>query len=180
MSLAEMFLHQGHRVSLLVFGKTMLSTFPGYGKMQLHRIMGCLSKAKVEAGTRATANLDFLPIRMFPSHALIIVISSLTAADRSLFLRLRAHGYQSLLISPDPIDFISPILAQDITKGTDALSAQLAIRAARLERRLQLNEIAQLNIPVIDWQVKQPLFPLVRNALTRRDGCSFRSHGQRE
>jgi uncharacterized protein (DUF58 family) len=31
-SLAEMFLHQGHRVSLLVFGETMLNTFPGYGK----------------------------------------------------------------------------------------------------------------------------------------------------
>ncbi len=46
-SLAEMFLHQGHRVSLFVFGKTMLKVFPGYGKVQLHRIMGCLSKAKL-------------------------------------------------------------------------------------------------------------------------------------
>ena len=34
-SLAEMFLHQGHRVSLLVFAGTMLNTFPGYGKTQL-------------------------------------------------------------------------------------------------------------------------------------------------
>ena len=48
-SLAEMFLHQGHRVSLLVFGETMLNAFPGYGKTQLHRIMSCLSKAKIEA-----------------------------------------------------------------------------------------------------------------------------------
>ena len=162
-SLAEMFLHQGHRVSLLVFGKTRLNAFPGYGKTQFQRILSCLSKAKVEAEDSTSAHLNFLPIRMFPSHALIIVISSLTATDRDLFQRLRAYGYQALLISPDPIDFVYPTLAQDIT-------TRLAIRAVRIERRLQLNNIAQLQIPVIDWQVKQPLFPLVRNALTRARG----------
>lgn len=165
-SMAEMFLHQGHRVSLFVFGETMLNAFPGYGKVQLHHIMGCLSKAKIGTENRASANLDFIPIRMFPSRALIVIISPLTAADKSLFLRLRAFGYQALLISPDPIDFAYPTLAQDIAN-------RLAIRAARLERRLRLNDIAQLKIPVIDWRVSQPLFPLVRNALTR-------SRGQRE
>jgi len=58
-SLAEMFLHQGHRVSLLVFGEMMLKAFPGYGKTQLQRIMGCLSKAKVETEGRAfTASIS--------------------------------------------------------------------------------------------------------------------------
>jgi uncharacterized protein (DUF58 family) len=165
-SLAETFLHQGHRVSLLVFGKTMLNAFPGYGKTQLHRIMSCLSKARVELEGHSSAYLDFLPIRMFPSHALIIIISSLTSTDRPIFKRLRAYGYQALLISPDPIDFINSTLGRDTT-------SQFAVRATRLERRLQLNNIAQLQIPVIDWKVNQPLFPLVRNALTR-------SRGQRE
>lgn len=165
-SLAEMFLHQGHRVSLLVFGETMLTAYPGYGKRQLHRIMSCLSKAKVSTENSALGRLDFLPIRVFPPHALMIVISSLSSADRSFFQRLRAYGYQALLVSPDPIDFAGPVLAQDAAN-------QLAIRAARIERRLRLNEIAQLRIPIVDWQVKQPLFPLVRNALTR-------SRGQRE
>ena len=165
-SLAEMFLHQGHRVGLLVFGGTMSTAFPGYGKTQLHRILGCLSKAKVEKKIGAAAYLNFIPIRMFPSHALIVIISSLVSADRLLFQRLRAYGYQALLVSPDPIDFAYPTLAQDI-------SNRLAIRATRVERRLKLNNIAQLQIPVIDWQVSQPLFPLVRNALTR-------SRGQRE
>jgi uncharacterized protein (DUF58 family) len=144
----------------------MLNAFPGYGKIQLHRIMGCLSKARVEVEGRTSAHLDFLPIRIFPSRALIIIISTLTSADRSIFQRLRAYGYQVLLISPDPIDFAYPTLPQDITN-------RLAIRATRLERRLQLNNIAQLQVPVIDWKVTQPLFPLVRNALAR-------SRGQRE
>jgi uncharacterized protein (DUF58 family) len=144
----------------------MLNTFPGYGKAQLHRIMGCLSKARVEAEDRSPASLDFVPIRIFPSQALIIIVSSTTSADWPLFLRLRAYGYQVLLVSPDPIDFAFPTLAKDATN-------RLAVRTARLERRLRLNNIVQLKIPVIDWQVSQPLFPLVRNALTR-------SRGQRE
>ena len=165
-SLAEMFLHQGHRVSLLVFGETMSNVFPGYGKMQLQRVMNCLARARVGTGSRMSANLNFLPIRMFPKHALVIVISPLSSTDRSLFHRLRAYGYQALLICPDTLDFAIPTLKQD-------LSNQLALRAARLARHLQLREIAQLQIPVIDWKVSQPLFPLVRNALTR-------SRGQRE
>jgi hypothetical protein len=141
----------------------MLNVFPGYGKTQLHRIMGCLSKAKVGNGNHANTSLNFLPIRMFPSHALIIIFSSLTSADWSLFQRLRAHGYQALLISPDPIDFAYSTLEQDRTN-------RMAIRAANLERRLQLSSIAQLQIPVINWKVRQALFPLVRNALTRSRG----------
>lgn len=162
-SLAEMFLHQGHRVSLLVFGRTILTAFPGYGKTQLHRIMGCLSKAKAEKESSISQHLNFIPIRMFPNHALIVIISSLTSADRLLFQRLRAYGYQVMLVSPDPIDFAYPTLPQDITN-------RLAIRAARLERRLRLNHIAQLQIPIVDWRVSQPLFPLVRNALIRSRG----------
>jgi uncharacterized protein (DUF58 family) len=162
-SLAEMFLHQGHRVSLLVYGRTMLNVFPGYGKMQRQRVMSCLSKATVDSDKQTTVPLNYLPIRMFPSKALIILVSSHTAADRPLFVRLRAYGYQVLLVSPDPIDFARPTLGHDAT-------SQLAILAGRLERRLQLKNISQLQIRVIDWQVSQPLFPLVRNALTRSRG----------
>ncbi len=162
-SLAEMFLHQGHRVSLLVFGATMLTAFPGYGKTQLRRITSCLSKARIETEAHSLGSLDFIPIRVFPSHSLIIVISSLTATDKSLFRRLRAYGYQACLISPDPIDFAGPTLPQDT-------ASQLAVRAARIERHLLLNEITRLHIKVIDWQVSQPLFPLVRNALSRSRG----------
>ena len=165
-SLAEMFLHQGNRVSLVVFGENLLTAFPGYGKRQFHRILSCLSKAKVATENAAVARLDLLPIRVFPPHALMIVISSLASTDRFFFQRLRAHGYQALLVSPDTIHFANRALPQDAT-------SQLAVRAAHIERRLRLNEIAGLHIPVIDWQVDQPLFPLLRNALTR-------SRGQRE
>ena len=162
-SLAEMFLHQGHRVSLLVFGGKIASVFPGYGKTQLHRILSCLAQIRIEPAEGVLAYFDFLPIRMFPNHALMIIMSPVTAGDRPFFQRLRAYGYQALLVSPDPIDFVHAALPQDTAN-------QLAIRAARIERRFRLNSIAQLQVPVIDWQVSQPLFPLVRNALTRSRG----------
>jgi hypothetical protein len=41
----------------------------------------------------------------------------------------------------------------------------MAARLAQVERRMEIGRIAQLWIPVIDWQVSQPLSPLVRNAL---------------
>ena len=165
-SLAEMFLHQGHRVSLLVFGEKILNAFPGYGKHQLQRILSCLSRANIGSENRAAVNLDFIPLAMFPPHALIIIMSPLSSDDRSFFLRLRAAGYQVLLISPDPLDLAYPAPPQE-------LAGRLAVRTIAIMRKLRLNSIAQLQIPVIDWQIDRPLYPLVRNALTR-------SRGQRE
>ncbi len=162
-SLAETFLHQGHRVSLLVYGRRLTIVFPGYGKTQLHRVMSCLSRAKVEFDEHASTHLDFLPIRMFPSRSMIIVISPLASGDRMLYQRLRANGYQTFLVSPDPIEFADPLLRKDTY-------SRLAVRTARIERRLQLDSISQMQIPVIDWKVNQPLFPLVRNAMTHTRG----------
>jgi hypothetical protein len=49
----------------------------------------------------------------------------------------------------------------------------LAIRAARVERRLKLRKIAHLHIRVVDWQVSQPLTPLVRTALRQTQIRNF-------
>jgi uncharacterized protein (DUF58 family) len=162
-SLAEMFLHQGHRVSLLTFGNKMLNVYPGYGKTQLQQILACLSKVKVEEEDQSYSSLDFIPIRMFPSKALIIIISSLAEIDLYLFQRLKAYGYQTIIISPNPIAFSCSTFKQDTLND-------LAIQATRLERQLLLTRIAYLRIPVIDWQVDCPLYPLVRNVLSRARG----------
>lgn len=156
-SLAEVFLRQGDRVSLLVYQQHMLRVFPGYGKQQLNRILRTLARVTPEeAGS--LGGLQFLPIRMFSSHSLIVIVSPLLSGDWQLFRRLRAYGYQVLLISPDPLDYVRHLLPTDP-------ASQLATRLTRLERQLEINHITQLWIPVIDWQVSQPLAPLVRNAL---------------
>ncbi|MCE1252598.1 MAG: DUF58 domain-containing protein [Anaerolineae bacterium] len=158
-SLAEMFLHQGHRVSMLVFGKNILNVYPDYGKIQLNRIKHALSSVSISPDG-SLDSLEFIPIRLFPNRALIIIISPLALNDISLFPRLRAYGYQVLLISPDPLDFAAPTFK-------DNIETRLAVRAAALERRLTLRNITRLQIPVINWQVHRPLYPLVRETLSR-------------
>ncbi len=161
-SLAEAFLHQGHRVSLLALNETTSAVFPGYGKVQLNRILHVL--AQIRPGTNDLVNsLKYLPLRMFSSHALLVVISPLSQVDWPFFPRLRSSGYQALVISPDPLDFIAHTIPQDRV-------SQLAFRSVRLERRLELRDITRLHIPVIDWQVSRPLFPLVRMAISRTRG----------
>ena len=156
-SLAEVFLRQGNRVSLLVYQRHVASVFPGYGKLQLNRVLHTLARITPESDDSLNS-LQFLPIRMFSSHSLIVIISPLMSGDWRFFRRLRAYGYQVLLISPDPLDYARHILPTD-------LDSRLATRLTRLERQIEINQITQLWIPVIDWQVSQPLAPLVRNAL---------------
>ncbi len=157
-SLAEVFLRQGNRVSLLIYGKTSTSIYPGYGKVQLHRILRALAQTTTESDY-SLDSLQYVPIQLFPSQSLIVVLSPLAPNDWQLFPRLRAFRYQVLLISPDPIDFARRMLPDDP-------ATHMAVRMARLERHLEISKITQLWIPVLDWKVDQPLAPLVRNTFT--------------
>ncbi len=110
--------------------------------------------------------LHYLPLAMFSNRAMLVVLSPLTRVDTLFFNRLRAAGRQALLISPDPYDF----LRLTLSKNPDT---QRAYFLASLERRIQLQSIERLNIKVIDWQVSQPLFPLIRSSLGH-----LRGHGE--
>ena len=156
-ALAEVFLRQGNRVSLLVFGEPKISLYPGYGKVQLNRILQTLAQVTAESDD-SFESLHLLPFKMFSSRSLIIILSPLTYNDWHLFPRLRAYDYQVLLVSPDPIDFARMALEKD-------RASVLASRLAGVERRQEIAKIRQLWVPVIDWQVNRPLAPLVRIAL---------------
>lgn len=53
-SLADVFLSQGNRVGLLVYGSYLDWTFPGYGKIQRERIMHALALAQRPATARSS------------------------------------------------------------------------------------------------------------------------------
>lgn len=156
-SLAEVFLRQGNRVGLLIWGDPKASLFPGYGKVQLNQILSALAQVTPNSDDSIN-NLHFAPTQMFSSRSLIMVISPLAANDWQIFPRLRAYGYQVLLISPDPLDYARSSLPV-------SQAGRMASRLARLERELEISKIRQLWIPVIDWSVSQPLTPLVRRTL---------------
>ena len=165
-SLAETFLRQGHRVSLLVFGGRGKMVYPGYSKVQLNRILGALAQAVVDPAA-AGYDLTFLPLQPFSTRALLVVLSPLTADAEPFFRRVRARGNQGLLICPDAIDFASSAYPAEWGRSP-------GVRLVRVERRLQLRAIGQLGIRVIDWRVSQPLSSLVEAAFRPVRGAGGR------
>lgn len=153
-SLAENFLRSGNRVSLLIFGKKILTAFPGCGKGQLRHVLKKLAIAQLD-GNLSLAKLEYFPTRLFPSRSMIVIFSASYAGEIDAYARLRAFGYDVMLIAPDPIDLefrLKPQREADV----------LAYRAARIERVLFMKRLLEIGVRVVDWQVDQPLEPLLR------------------
>jgi uncharacterized protein (DUF58 family) len=158
-SLAETFLSDGNRVGLLVYGGFLDWTFPGYGRVQRERILQALAKAET-GDSLVFDSLDYIPTRFFPAKSQLVLISALCPDDPPMLIRLRAHGYQLMVISPDPISFEAQSLKPD--KAVD-----LAVRIARLERALLLRQLRWAGIQVVDWQVDRPFDQAIHTSLSR-------------
>lgn len=156
-TLTEPILKAGNRLGLLVYGPGMESVFPGYGKVQQRRILRALSRAG-SGHNFALETLAHLPTRFFPAGSQIILISSLQPEDPPQVAHLVSLGYGVLVISPDPLVFEAP----------DATEADLAWRVARAERAFSLQRLERAGVRVLNWDVRQPLAPLLQVALRRR------------
>jgi uncharacterized repeat protein (TIGR01451 family) len=158
-TLAETFLSGGNRVGLFIYGRSLDWTLPGYGKVQLERILRVLARAEQGDG-KIFENLDHLPTRLFPARSQLVLMSPLLKQDPETLVKLRAKGYQLMVISPDPIDF-----EQRNLKPSPL--AALAARMARLERNLTLNQLAHAGVQVVDWPVEIPFHQIAHQALGR-------------
>ena len=159
-TLAKNFLRSGNRVSLLVFGKTILTVFPGYGKHQLELLLRNLASAKLD-GDASFTTLQHFPTNLFPTRSFLVIFSTVDSRDQDSYAQLRAYGYDVLLISPDTVDFTSRILPKNEINT-------LACRAARVERIIQLKRLLKMGVHIIDWQVNKPLEPLIRDVAKQR------------
>ena len=165
-TLAETLLSDGNRVGLLVYGGFVDWTLPGYGKMQRERILQALARAE-PGESMIFEKLDLLPTRLFPPQSQIVLISPLLSDDLPILIRLRARGYQVLIISPDP----TPV-------EVEALGAQpaveLAARIVRLERAMLIYQLRQAGIHVLDWQVNVPFDQAMHAGLGRPSPWPYR------
>ena len=159
MSLAESFLKNGNRVSLLVYGKPISSVFPGYGKKHLHMLQRNLAHARLGEYIPFTY-LAYFPTRLFPARSVIVIFSRVHRRDLEVYARLRSYGYDVLLISPDSVDYTSHMLPSNQINS-------LAVRLARVERVGQLQQLLQLGVKVVDWQVEKPLETVIHETVTR-------------
>ncbi|MFQ5793957.1 MAG: DUF58 domain-containing protein [Candidatus Bipolaricaulia bacterium] len=160
-SLAGFFLRRGNRVGLLIYGRYLDWTFPGYGREQEHRVVSALAKAQ-PGGSEVFKRLENIPVRLFPRGSQIVIVSPVLREDLSVYQRLRAREYQVIVVSPNPIDFE---LAhwQD---GSDVV--RLAERITRLQREVNLNRLRRMGVRVVDWCVERPLHAEVNRTLSRR------------
>lgn len=156
-ALAENFLDDGNRVSLLVYGSGLVRVFPGYGRVQHNRILRELARA--EPGMNyALESLRLLPTRLFPAKSQLVMVSPLVPEDIPAIFRMRAHGYAVLIISPDPVSF-EAALYQDRTSPV--------YRFAYAERKLMLRQVRQCGAQIVNWLVDQPLESVIREMLAR-------------
>lgn len=153
-ALAERFLDDGDRVSLLLFGGCVEWIFPGYGKKHTQRILDAL--AKISPGKNyALEGLVNLPIKLFPAKSTIFFISPLGQDDLGPLCRMRANGHAVAAVSPDPVKFAS---------NSAGDSTSQAYRLASAERRALLRGLAGMGIQTADWDVRTPLEGALRKA----------------
>ena len=161
-ALASAFLADGNRVSLLVYGRGLDWTLPGYGKIQRERILRSLSRVQT-GDSLVFDSFNYLPTRLFAAKSQLVVVSPLCGDDPQMLMRLRARGYQVLVISPDAVSFESQLLtANDRSSQEDAA---IAVRLARVERTLLIRRLRGAGIQVVDWRVDQPFDRTVHASL---------------
>jgi uncharacterized protein (DUF58 family) len=156
-ALAEALLRDGNRVGLLVYGAFLDWTYPGYGKTQRERIFQTLSRARVGESS-VFSNLQYLPRRVFPTRSQIILISPLVVEDLPILIRLRANGFQVMVVSADPVAYekTAPITKQSPN--------ELAFRLAALERSILISNLTHAGVQVLDWNVSIPFDQAVKQA----------------
>ena len=159
-SLADALLNQGNRVGLLLYASYLGWTFPGYGKIQRERILHALANAKT-GESQVFYDLVHIPTRLFPPESQIIFVSPLIEDDLQPLIKLRAQGYDVLVVSPNPVKFELSYLP------TANLHVDLAGRVVHMERLLLLQRLQRANIHALDWDVKEPFELLVKRRLGR-------------
>ena len=158
-SLADALLNAGNRVGLLFYGKESVWTFPGYGKLQAERILHDLSR--LEPGDSAVFSELYVPRNLFPVRSQLLLVSPLIAEDYEALVGLRTRGYHVLVVSPNPTSF--ELIG--LPRTEDVL---MAVRIARLQRRVLLRRLLAAGIQVVDWDVSEPFELVARRNLERR------------
>lgn len=158
-ALAELFLNNGNRVGLFIYGRSLDWTYPGYGKVQRMRLLHALARAE-QGGGHVFEKLEHLPTRLFPARSQLVLVSPLLLADAEVLVKLRARGYRLLVVSPNPVTFEARGLAESPI-------VRQATRLAHLERSLLLAQLRQADIQLVDWAVETPFEESAQAALSR-------------
>lgn len=143
---------EGNRVGLLVYGAFLDWTSVGSGKAHREKIVRAISKIELRDHD-VFESLERIPTRLFPPQSQIIMISPLQEGDFQPIIRLRARGFQIIVISPDPLKF-------DWYEEENS-NRRIARRVLRLERELLIRRLGNSGIQVINWDLSLPFHQIV-------------------
>jgi uncharacterized protein (DUF58 family) len=158
LALAHYFTAQGNRVGLLIYGKYLDWTWPGFGRWQRERLLRAIVSA--EKGNKAVfEDLENIPTRLLPTGSQLVFVGPILESDIKTIVDLRLR-YEVLCIAPNPILFESAFLEP-------TPEVELALRLEHLKRQALLAQLRRVGIRVVDWDVSKPLAAVVSGELGR-------------
>jgi uncharacterized protein (DUF58 family) len=158
-SLAEHYIREKDRVGLVAFGGVLNWLTVSSGVVQLYRVLDSLLDAEIFL-SYAWKDIDVLPVRTLPPHALVLALTPLLD-ERSVraLVDLRARGFDLAVIEISPVPFVEP--------GTSELD-ELAYRLWLLRRDALRSSYLQLGVPVVEWRRDAPLQAALEEVRTFR------------
>ena len=158
-SLAAHYIREKDRVGLVAFGGVLNWLTVSSGVVQLYRVLDSLLDAEIFL-SYAWKNIDILPVRTLPPHALVLALSPLLD-ERSVraLADLRARGFDLAVVEVSPVPFVEP--------GTAAFD-DLAYRLWLLRRDVRRSSYLRLGVPVVEWRKDVPLQAALEEVRTFR------------
>ena len=158
-SLAVHYVREKDRVGLVAFGGILNWLTVSSGVVQLYRVLDSLLDAEIFL-SYAWKDIDILPVRTLPPHALVIALSPLLD-ERSMraLVDLRARGFDLAVVDISPVPFVEP--------GTGPLD-DLAYRLWLLRRDALRSSYLRLGVPVVEWRKETPLQAALEEVRTFR------------
>lgn len=147
-SLAGHYIREKDRVGLVAFGGVLNWLTVSSGVVQLYRVLDSLLDAEIFL-SYAWKDIDILPVRTLPAHALVLALTPLLD-ERSVraLVDLRARGFDLAVVDISPVPFVEP--------GTGPLD-DLAYRIWLLRRDALRASYLRLGVPVVEWRKDAPL-----------------------
>jgi uncharacterized protein (DUF58 family) len=163
-SLAAHYVREKDRVGLVAFGGVLNWLTVSSGIAQLYRVLDSLLDAEIFL-SYAWKDIDVLPVRTLPPHALVLALTPLLD-DRSVraLADLRSRGFDLAVIEISPVPFVEP--------GRGELD-DLAYRLWLLRREALRSSYLQLGVPVVEWRKDAPLQAALEEVRTFRRHARF-------
>ena len=156
--LADRYLARRDNVGVIWFGGHMHWLQPQIGMRQGYRIAEALIETQL-AWTYAEREIDIIPARMLPAHALVLVLSPLQderIVNAVMNLAGRNHDLTVIEMLPERED-----------TATERRT-QLAWRIWELEREIMRRRVQAYGVPIIGWSDERSLDTVMEEARTFR------------